>query len=179
MCAKLNTLKAAKVLVVLSILFSLSQAIAKEPLKSDKKYVGTPEQIELYTDECAACHTLFKPDLMPRHTWKRMMITLEEHFGTDAYLEEEDRVVIEEYLLKNASNDCKAVDARSTRQLEVQQPKKETKELPFFERMLGSDVEEIVEDKKVEICDYKHNINSNKNFTFSKKVYCVNCHIQK
>ncbi len=58
---------------------------------------------ELFYDECISCHTLYPPYLLPKESWITMMNDLENHFGDDASLELEDRVSIQEYLVKNAA----------------------------------------------------------------------------
>ncbi|SFP93564.1 diheme cytochrome c [Hydrogenimonas thermophila] len=63
---------------------------------------------KLYKNECGACHMAYQPEFLPKRSWKKMMLTLEDHFGTDATLEKEEFQQILEYLLENAS-DNKAV----------------------------------------------------------------------
>lgn len=58
---------------------------------------------ELFYDECISCHTLYPPYLLPRESWVKMMDDLENHFGDDASLDEEDVNSIKEYLVKNAA----------------------------------------------------------------------------
>ena len=62
----------------------------------------------LYTKECASCHFGYQPQLLPKRSWVKMMGELENHFGSDASLEEEDRLSIEEYLVQNAGDTPKA-----------------------------------------------------------------------
>jgi len=57
----------------------------------------------LFVEECASCHTLYPPFLLPRASWKKMMTTLEDHFGDDASLEKKDRLSIETYLLQHSA----------------------------------------------------------------------------
>nr|WP_322992125.1 diheme cytochrome c [Limnohabitans sp.] len=40
-----------------------------------------------YKQECAACHTLYPPGMLPAASWQRVMRGLEHHYGTDASLE--------------------------------------------------------------------------------------------
>ena len=57
----------------------------------------------LFVEECASCHTLYPPHLLPKRSWKKIMATLSDHFGDDASLDEADRVSIEKYLLANSA----------------------------------------------------------------------------
>lgn len=40
-----------------------------------------------YQQECAACHIAYPPGLLPAASWRRLMSTLPQHFGTDASLD--------------------------------------------------------------------------------------------
>lgn len=66
--------------------------------------LATPTQ--LYTQECASCHMGYQAEFLPKKSWIKLMDnkSLEDHFGTDAILEEEDRKAILDYLLKNSSD---------------------------------------------------------------------------
>lgn len=58
---------------------------------------------KLFYDECISCHTLYPPHLLPKKSWVKMMDNLQNHFGDDASLEQEDIDSIKEYLVKNSS----------------------------------------------------------------------------
>ena len=57
----------------------------------------------LFVNECASCHILYPPSLLPEHAWSSMMATLEDHFGDDASLEPADAQRILDYLTANAA----------------------------------------------------------------------------
>ena len=57
----------------------------------------------LFVEECASCHTLYPPFLLPQKSWERMMETLADHFGDDASLDEVSRRAIERYLTENSA----------------------------------------------------------------------------
>ncbi|WP_284617729.1 cytochrome C [Aquabacterium humicola] len=40
-----------------------------------------------YRQECAACHTLYAPRMLPAASWHRIMTGLGRHYGTDASLD--------------------------------------------------------------------------------------------
>lgn len=41
-----------------------------------------------YQQECAACHMAYPPGLLPAASWQRLMGGLNQHFGTDASLDD-------------------------------------------------------------------------------------------
>jgi cytochrome b len=57
----------------------------------------------LFHNECSACHILYPPHLLPSRSWQKMMTTLQDHFGDDASLEDEDTQAITDYLLKHSA----------------------------------------------------------------------------
>jgi cytochrome b len=57
----------------------------------------------LFVNECASCHILYPPSLLPKKSWKTMMANLDDHFGDDASLEPEDTQNILKYLLDNSA----------------------------------------------------------------------------
>ena len=60
-------------------------------------------QNELFVNECGSCHTLYPPHSLPKHSWISMMNDLENHFGDDASLEEEDHENILNFLVQNSA----------------------------------------------------------------------------
>ncbi|MCF6339533.1 MAG: cytochrome b/b6 domain-containing protein [Sulfurimonas sp.] len=72
-------------------------------LEDANKRVDYKVKHELFYEECISCHTLYPPYLLPKESWITMMNDLENHFGDDASLEEEDKELIQEYLVKNAA----------------------------------------------------------------------------
>ncbi|XOB62185.1 diheme cytochrome c [Campylobacterota bacterium DY0563] len=70
---------------------------------SFKKAGVMPVKNQLYINECAACHFGYQPGLLPSNSWKKMMSGLENHFGVDATLLEEDFKAISKYLDENSA----------------------------------------------------------------------------
>ncbi len=64
--------------------------------------------------ECAACHLAYPAGLLPARSWKRMMDTLENHFGEDASLSAEETLAVTRYLVDNAADSAQA-NARARR----------------------------------------------------------------
>lgn len=59
---------------------------------------------ESWQTECASCHTLYHPGLLPERSWKKMMAQLDDHFGEDASLDEATTKDISDFLLAHSSD---------------------------------------------------------------------------
>lgn len=60
-------------------------------------------QNPLFVKECASCHILYPPNLLPKKSWETMMGNLENHFGDDASIPEESNQNILAFLLENSA----------------------------------------------------------------------------
>jgi len=69
---------------------------------SGKKGVA-PVSNTFYKAECASCHFAYQPGLLPEKSWIKLMSDLDNHFETDASVEEEDRKILLGYLMKNSA----------------------------------------------------------------------------
>lgn len=58
----------------------------------------------LVKQECSACHMAFSAALLPKRSWKKIMSTLDNHFGEDASLEARDAREIRKWLQANAAD---------------------------------------------------------------------------
>jgi len=67
------------------------------------KQVNYKVEHKLFHNECISCHTLYPPFLLPKESWVKMMDNLENHFGDDASLEDEDKESIKDYLVQNSA----------------------------------------------------------------------------
>lgn len=67
------------------------------------KPVDYQMQNEAFVKECASCHTLYPPNLLPKKSWESIMANLENHFGDDASLDEELNKNILAFLVNNSS----------------------------------------------------------------------------
>lgn len=67
------------------------------------KAVDYQKEHPLFENECKSCHTLYPPYLLPKASWAKLMDNLENHFGDDASLDENDTLFIKEYLVTNAA----------------------------------------------------------------------------
>jgi len=52
--------------------------------------------------ECASCHLAFPPQLLAADDWKRVMASLDKHYGDNASLDAKTRIVLEDFLVRNA-----------------------------------------------------------------------------
>lgn len=64
----------------------------------------SPVDNELYSAECGSCHFAYPPGLLPQAAWQQIMGALDEHFGDDASLDEQQATQIRNYLVNNAAD---------------------------------------------------------------------------
>jgi len=65
--------------------------------------LGVPASVSpAYQAECSSCHIAFPPGLLAAEDWKRVMATLQKHYGDNASLDEQTRRTIEDFLVANA-----------------------------------------------------------------------------
>ncbi len=61
-----------------------------------------------YQQECAACHAAYPPGMLPGASWRRIMGSLDKHFGTDASLDEASVREISAWLQTQAGSSRRA-----------------------------------------------------------------------
>ena len=54
--------------------------------------------------ECAGCHTLYHPALLPERSWRKVMAGLDKHFGANASLDGATKKEIVEFLATHAAD---------------------------------------------------------------------------
>lgn len=59
---------------------------------------------EQYLTECGACHFTYQPGLLPQSAWARIMGSLENHFGDDASLSEQQTTEIRDFLFRYSAD---------------------------------------------------------------------------
>ncbi|GAA7262537.1 hypothetical protein HpCK38_18560 [Helicobacter pylori] len=109
-----------------------------------------PATDPLYLKECASCHFAYQPALLPKASWQEMMKNLQNHFGVDASLDEEDAQKILQYLTDNAlenSNSKRARKIRNSLQAGVIYPS--IQKIPYFERKHRKIPPYMIEQKEV------------------------------
>lgn len=52
--------------------------------------------------ECGSCHVAFPPQLMIADDWRRVMRSLDKHYGDNASLDEKTRRILEDFHVRNA-----------------------------------------------------------------------------
>lgn len=52
--------------------------------------------------ECGSCHVAFPPQLMVADDWRRVMRSLDRHYGDNASLDEKTRQILEDFHVRNA-----------------------------------------------------------------------------
>lgn len=62
-----------------------------------------PVSNELYAKECGSCHFAYQPGLLPARSWKKMMGTLDKHFGDNAELDAETQNALTAWLVANSA----------------------------------------------------------------------------
>ena len=71
-------------------------------VQADDDYRLRIDKLPAYQQECASCHLAYPPALLPAKSWDRIMNNLENHFGTDASLDEATVIEISTWLQANA-----------------------------------------------------------------------------
>ena len=86
----------------------IMQAFGDEDEKHEGEEKGEMEggmlmaQNATWQTECSACHIAYPPGMLPATSWREMMRTLDQHFGTDASLDAQTVAEILPFLEKNA-----------------------------------------------------------------------------
>lgn len=105
-----------KNLRILSVLLFLPMAAHADKLRLP---VDAPPAFQA---ECASCHLAFPSQLLVADDWKRVMATLDKHYGDNASLDEKTRRPIEDFLVKNAG-DARKVGAGRTAVKDAEPPR--------------------------------------------------------
>jgi len=110
-----------------------------------------PVKNQAYINECASCHFAYQPGLLPQQSWKKLMSNLENHFDTDASLEESDRVILLHYLVKNAADN--ATQYKRSKKINRSIPSEQTpiavSETPYFKKEHRKIPQRIILQKEV------------------------------
>jgi len=70
--------------------------------KQTRKFLP-PVDNALYKEECASCHFLFLPGLLPAKGWEKIINESEDHFGEDLALDDELSAALTDYLTANSA----------------------------------------------------------------------------
>ena len=88
-----------KYLIFLTLIIN---SLFAESYCSNKTDVA-PVNNQLYLKECGSCHFPYQPGLLPSNAWNKMMTNLENHFNSDASLNEADLQTLTKYLNDNSA----------------------------------------------------------------------------
>lgn len=108
---RLTTLLSTVFVIALSILINVEKAWSDDDRKEWYLFGFTtmnksgvmPVTNAVYKEECGSCHMAYSPGLLPTDSWKKMMLTLENHFGDNAELEPAIRKDILSYLIEHSA----------------------------------------------------------------------------
>ncbi|HHB92949.1 MAG TPA: cytochrome C [Thioploca sp.] len=90
-------------LIFILLVLSSYVVLADDDSSSSNNPGVVPVNDANYTEECGACHFAYQPGLLPSASWKRIMTSLEDHFGENAELETKEQKLLTDYLTKNAA----------------------------------------------------------------------------
>ena len=86
-----------KPVLLIALLASTFPAFADRlPMPSD-----TPAA---FISECSSCHIAYQPALLPANDWRKLMASLNEHFGSDAATDRKKELEIASFLERNAGD---------------------------------------------------------------------------
>ncbi|WP_205617337.1 diheme cytochrome c [Pelomicrobium methylotrophicum] len=104
-------------------LIPITLLLILSPLARADRFAPPPE---FYRAECGSCHVAYPAELLTAEDWRRVLATLDRHYGSDASVEGATRARIEEYLYARAGNRFKPGTAQTD-------PPRLTR-TPWFER---------------------------------------------
>ena len=81
--------------LIINSLFAESDSFGKTDV--------APVNNQLYIKECGSCHFPYQAGLLPSNAWNKMMTNLENHFNSDASLNEADLQTLTKYLNDNSA----------------------------------------------------------------------------
>lgn len=75
------------------------------PLFAESYSAGdvAPVKNDLYIKECGSCHFPYQPGLLPSNAWEKMMANLDNHFNSDATLDDKTFQTLSKYLNDNSA----------------------------------------------------------------------------
>jgi len=98
----------------------LFSALISFPAFTDDNHIQVIND-QLTNNECSACHFAYPASMLPAASWKKIMSSLENHFGEDASLDAETLNHVTEYLIAEAG-DTEFWSSKFVRGLDSQNP---------------------------------------------------------
>ncbi len=74
------------------------------PAQADEHRLLPQQPNDEWKLECGSCHLAYPPRLLPATSWRKLMGSLEQHFGTDASLSPRETREITDFLVRNAAS---------------------------------------------------------------------------
>jgi hypothetical protein len=102
-----------QVFVLIASITSASSLLASGAMSEDGGSQMPPVTNIKWKAECSSCHMLYHPGLLPERSWKKMMSSLDNHFGENASLDALTRDDITKFLALNSAD--KQDNRRSSR----------------------------------------------------------------
>lgn len=57
-----------------------------------------------YVNSCGGCHWAYVPQLLPSESWRNIMASLGDHFGSSVVISDQEKSEVSNYLLVNAAD---------------------------------------------------------------------------
>jgi predicted nucleic acid binding AN1-type Zn finger protein len=137
-----------KLIVTITILVTALQADGHS--NYGKRGVA-PVENKLYKTECSSCHFTYQAGLLPKKSWEKLMSNLENHFGTDASLEKEDKDTLLAYLVKNSADN--STQYKRSRKISNSIPSNQIpiaiSDTPYFKKEHREIAKQFIEQKEV------------------------------
>jgi len=101
-----------QILILLITITSTSALLASNSTDSDTQSKAARSKIDNLTlvangawkSECGSCHLAFPPGLLPERSWRKMMTSLDKHFGENARVDEKLAREITQFLVANSAD---------------------------------------------------------------------------
>lgn len=91
---------------------ALAAALGAAPMQGAFARVLVPTD-GTYVKECGTCHMPFSPQLLPAASWRKVMGSLDNHFGESADLDAATREKIAAYLVGNSADQASGGESRA------------------------------------------------------------------
>lgn len=93
-----------------ALLIAAATALLSAPALADRMPIPA-DAPPAFRAECGSCHLAFPPGLLAADDWRRVMASLDKHYGDNASLDEPTRRTIEDFLARNAGSSWKLGNA--------------------------------------------------------------------
>jgi len=90
-------------LASISSSFGIAREVNEEGRREGETEISGQVVNKVYAKECGACHLAYQPQFLPKRSWVKIMNTLENHFGENAFLDEAARTQILAYVVGNSA----------------------------------------------------------------------------